>query len=105
MHGDCYEVAGKYVMDNCFMGDGDVLLVHGEVTGQGKIAGIKYGHAWVEKNGMVIDNSNGRNINVPVEFYYALGHIERTYKYNCEEMRKKILETKHWGPWDLVTEY
>jgi hypothetical protein len=105
--GDCYEAAGKYVMDHAlFPGtDGSLILVHGEVTGQGDIAGIQYGHAWVEKGGTVIDVSNGRNIKLPKAVYYAIGNIGKTYKYTSEEMREKILESGHWGPWDLKTKY
>jgi hypothetical protein len=104
--GDCYEVAGRYVMDNGMFGRGsDLVLVHGEVTGQGRISGVKYGHAWVEQGDMVIDRSNGRDLRIPKNLYYALGNISRTIKYTPEEMRKKAAEFKHWGPWDLQTEY
>jgi len=105
MRGDCYEISGRYITDHCFMGEKDLLLVHGEVTGQGAIEGILYGHAWIEKGGLVIDKSNGRDLQLPKELYYALGRIEKTFKYNCEEARKKILQYKHWGPWELITQY
>lgn len=108
MHGDCFETAGRYVMDHTFLNkeeNKNIFLVHGEVTGQGAIKGVKYGHAWVEENGMVIDNSNKRNIKIPKELYYAIGNITNTIKYTPEEARKKMLQFKHWRPWDLVTEY
>jgi len=47
MGGDCFVVSGKYMMDNCRMNN-NLRLVHGYVTGQGKIEGIRYEHGWIE---------------------------------------------------------
>lgn len=109
--GDCYEAAGKYMMDRGIIGGEDLVLVHGEVRGQGPIAGIRYGHAWIEDGETVIDVSNGRNLRMPRQIYYALGGVypdeppfePNIHIYTPEEARVKILDYKHWGPWDLVT--
>ena len=123
--GDCYEAAGKYMMGKCMTGDCNLVLVHGEVSGQGDLTGVRYGHAWVEDGGTVIDKSNGRNLTLPKVFYYSLGQIAspdmskwgtpegmndpdlftggNLHKYSWEEARAKILDSGHWGPWDLVT--
>ena len=45
--GNCYEANGKYFMDNSWT-DHTLTLVHGIVTGQGKLLGVRYGHCWVE---------------------------------------------------------
>jgi hypothetical protein len=103
--GDCYEVSGKHVLDQSMMGNKELTLVHGIVTGQGPISGIQYGHAWVEDGDTVIDLSNGRNLQSPKALYYALGNISETRRYSVEETRKKILEHKHWGPWDIRSRY
>ena len=108
--GDCYEAAGKFMMMECQLGGSDcdgLTLIHGEVMGQGQIAGITFGHAWVEKDGMVIDKSNGRDISMPAQLYYAIGQIDKidnVIEYPWEEARTKILDYGHWGPWDLETE-
>tara|TARA_Y100000034_G_scaffold119774_1_gene161892 strand:+ start:1482 stop:1916 length:435 start_codon:yes stop_codon:yes gene_type:complete len=122
--GDCFEAAGKYMMEKCQIEGCDIVLVHGEVAGQGPLRGIRYGHAWVEDSGTVIDRSNGRNLQLPKTIYYSLGQIASAdmskwgkpefgqdvfsggnlHKYTWEEARKKILDSGHWGPWDLVTE-
>ena len=107
--GNCYEAAGQYMMMECQLGGsscGDMLLVHGEVMGQGHLEGIPFGHAWVEVNGTVIDKSNGRNLELPAQFYYAIGRINEignVIKYPWSEARGKIMEYEHWGPWDLET--
>ena len=106
--GDCYEVAGRFMMDKCMLGNNDcnLVLVHGEVMGQGAIAGIPYGHAWILDGSTVIDKSNGRNLSMPMQVYYALGQIDRidnVIEYPWEEARAKILEHGTWGPWDLET--
>ena len=107
--GDCYEAAARYMMSECQFGnnDCDLILVHGEVGGQGALEGLTYGHAWVLSRGLVIDKSNGRDLEMPQPIYYAIGqinYIDNTIEYTWEEARKKILEYKHWGPWDLETE-
>ena len=105
MEGDCYEAAGEYMMRFLFGGGEDILLVHGEVTGQGPLEGLKYGHAWVEKGDTVIDLSNGRNLRMPKALYYQLGRIgSNVHKYTMAEFRRKVSRHKHWGPWDLKTE-
>ena len=73
--GDCYEVAGRYLMDESLKGNKNLILVHGEVEGQGPIAGIRYGHAWIEDGEMIVDKSGGRNIQLPKIIYYSIGNI------------------------------
>lgn len=109
--GDCYEAAGRYMMDHAVMGDRThLLLVHGEVEQQVE-PWLRYGHAWVEDGDMVIDVSNGRNIEMPKMLYYAFGQVygntppyePNIHTYTVKEFQKKVMEYKHWGPWDLVT--
>jgi len=97
--GDCYVVSGRYMMDHCFIGNENLSLVHGTVTGQRKIEGVKYDHAWIEDGDMVIDKSCGRDLHIPKPVYYAIGRIENTKRYNCQEFRQMINKYKHWGPW------
>lgn len=104
--GDCYEAAGNLIMSPKYK---DFILVHGQVTGQGAIDGVKFGHAWLEdSDGMVYDYSNGREIILPKQIYYLIGKIEDKkpllYKYTAEEARNKMAKSMHYGPWDLKTE-
>jgi hypothetical protein len=109
--GDCYEAAGNYMMRFRFgdakqKGRGEkLILVHGEVTGQGPLEGVKFGHAWVEDGNTVIDKSNGRNLRMAKKAYYALGRIgTNIHKYTQKQFARKAVETGIWGPWDLETE-
>jgi hypothetical protein len=112
--GDCYEVAGRMAilgLSKAPNGEkflGKPMVVHGEVEGQGKIKGLRYGHAWVEDDVYVYDFSNGKNLMLLKEVYYYLGKINqdkpKLYKYTFPEARKKMLETEDYGPWDLITE-
>lgn len=98
--GNCYEVAGKLIAD---MDDfPNVFLCHGLVTGQGKVKGIRFGHAWVEINNIVIDISNGKNVAMEKEMYYRIGNIKDTEvkKYSPAESKLMILKTENFGPWD-----
>lgn len=104
--GDCYESAGNYMVDRCTLDRScKLILVHAEVTGQGPIDGLKYGHAFVLDGDTVIDNANGRNLKMPKQEYYQIGGIgSNVHEYSFEDFRKNILSYKHWGPWDLETE-
>ena len=109
--GDCYEAAFKFIMDECnFTPENSkrYILVHAEVMGQGEIEGTTFGHAFVVKDrALVIDRSNGRNLEMPAFLYYAIGQIQdigNEHQYTWEEARKKALEIGTYGPWDLVTE-
>jgi len=113
--GDCYEAAGQFCMGSVFMPEpiefvGEPHLVHAEVKGQGKAEGIRFGHAWVEDDENVYDYSNGRRIVMSKVVYYAIGDIqtenpEKYQRYTFPEARAKMLKTKHYGSWDIDTEY
>ena len=92
--GDCYVVSGKYMFDNMFSNK-NLKLAHGMVTGQGKISGIKYDHAWVEDGDTVIDKSCNRDLRLPKALYYALGNIE-----NVKFIQRvlKLTEDGKFGP-------
>ena len=105
--GDCFQAAGRYFMENAILGgDKGLRLVHGEVAGQGRLAGTNFGHAWVEDGGLVIEVSNGKNLRVPKALYYALGNISEIGNwraYTPAEAQANMVRTGHWGPWDLKT--
>jgi hypothetical protein len=111
--GDCYIVAGRIAMQ-IFHKNIDFIgkpyLVHAEVTGQGAIKDIKYGHAFIEDDENVYDFSNNREIIIPKQVYYYFGKInpydEKKYqKYTFEEARKKMSLTGNYGCWDIDVEY
>lgn len=113
--GDCYYAAAQLVMGNRFkhlFGDNNITyigtpyLVHAEVRGQGKVANIRFGHAWVEDDENIYDYSNGNEFVMPKEIYYAIGDIDnqnplKYQKYTFEEARRKMVTTRHYGEWDL----
>jgi hypothetical protein len=114
-YGNCYEVAGKIALNNHLPNGenpnfiGTPYLVHGEVSGQGAIEGLRYGHAWIEDNVFVYDFSNSRELTVPKALYYQIGQIikqqPKYFKYTFEEAKNKMAETGHFGSWDLDTKY
>lgn len=102
--GDCYQANGRKITDILIKGKGPMWkLVHGIVINQADH--LPMGHCWIENNEMVLDFSNGREIEMPKMLYYALGNIVESdcIKYTAEEVRHWILETGHWGPWELET--
>ena len=116
--GDCYYVAGTIAMSEKLPKlakefeipdfQGTPYVVHSEVSGQGAISGLRYGHAWVEDDLYVYDFSNGREIVFPKQLYYSMGNVITTkpkyYKYTFKEAVDKMLETGHYGSWELKTQ-
>ena len=116
--GDCYYVAGTIAMSEKLPKlakefqipkfQGTPYVVHAEVSGQGAISGLRYGHAWVEDDLYVYDFSNGREIVFPKQLYYSMGNVITTkpkyYKYTFKEAVEKMLETGHYGSWELKTQ-
>jgi len=116
--GDCYYVAGTIAMSEKLPKlakefkipdfQGTPYVVHSEVSGQGAISGLRYGHAWVEDDLYVYDFSNGREIVFPKQLYYSMGNVvtkkPKYYKYTFKEAVDKMLETGHYGSWELKTE-
>lgn len=107
--GDCYEAAVLYVIGEGYLfgkAPRNVKIVHGEMMGQGPLRGITYGHAWVLEGGMVIDQSNGGDLWMSKAAYYSLGRIDEIgniHEYTIEQVRRKMMATEVYGPWDLVT--
>jgi hypothetical protein len=97
--GDCYRAAARFILS--LGADTDACLVHGEVSGQGKLAGRRYGHAWVEINGVVIDPSNGRAICMGRVQFYELGKIagRQVRRYCWKEVIRELGSSAHYGPW------
>jgi hypothetical protein len=101
--GDCFQAAARNMLNR---GDDDMSLVHAYVSGQGKLQGRRFLHAWNEQGDTVIDNSNGRNIRLPREIYYAIGNIDPTdsaqyRRYDRQEAVRHMARSRHYGPWDL----
>ena len=101
--GDCYQANGSYLLNQSYTGkSGGMILVHGVaiLTSDGK----PFGHCWIEKGNTVYDFSNGKNLKGSKKVYYKLGGIPvkgyKNHKYKIKDVRKKVLQTGHWGPWD-----
>jgi len=110
--GDCFVVAFRLVMDM----EG-ATLVHGEVS-HGDFPELRFTHAWIEQQvellpgvrmTLVIDRSNGRNVQIPKELYYLFGRIVdepgKLARYTRDQARRMAFETGHYGPWDLDNDF
>ena len=108
--GDCFSAAVNLLLVRNFPKDQGDLLVHALVHGRGSASGHRFPHAWVEtKEGVAMDHSEGKNIDMPKEIYYVLGNINPEEKgayetYTLAQVRKKVTQYKHYGPWDLDVE-
>ena len=109
--GDCYQTSGGIAIDGGIKGIefvGKPYVVHAEVRGQGDLMGVRFGHSWVEDDEFVYDYSNGKDLKIPKFFYYYLGDIQKVepkyYRYTFAQAKKKMLESGHFGSWELETE-
>ena len=76
-----------------------VKVVHGEVGGTGPLAGIRYGHAWLELSDDLVWDHNGGMVQRDV--YYEIGTIDpdEVDKYSIDEAVMLALEHDTTGPW------
>jgi hypothetical protein len=102
--GDCFEQSLNYMINECLFDKEKrkhVFLAHGHPT-LAVPPFIKYVHAWIEyDDDTVYDVENDSR--VPKELYYGIGKIDSSacFRYTYAEMRKKVTEHQHSGPWDL----
>mgnify|MGYP003152146658 CR=1 FL=1 len=115
--GECYDLAGNWVCENPAH-----TLVHAEVTGQGDIEGIRYGHAFAEYLGdhegkdyegegtlespihglpMMWVYDPSADARLPADLYYRLGQIDpnTVLRYSAEEALEQSALNSNWGPW------
>ncbi len=115
--GNCYQTAGDFIIGihlagkvPSWMAEGSVRLAHGEVTGQDKLEGVKFGHAWVEfqcKDGHDWALDTELDQTFPLGLYYSLARLPdpppagKLHRYNIDAAIEKLREHGHYGPWDL----
>jgi hypothetical protein len=104
--GDCYIAAFECAMA-IVIGDPDLapLVCHGTVTGQGKLEGIRFGHAWVEVPPLrlTFDTANGRNVVMATDRYLELAEASDVRRYTTAEIWTRVKAAGHYGPdWDVT---
>lgn len=102
--GNCYVVAFQYMLEH--PSQEGLLLCHGLVYGQGRMEGLRFGHAWNEIGDVVIDNSNGVYFEGSKSEYYRIGKIDPkdVRCYTAKEAFELGLKYRHYGPWDPAVE-
>ena len=106
--GDCFDVAVEVARElhgqltGWPQAQASVAVCHGIATGQGKIAGVRIAHAWVEYGGVVLDRSNGGDYVLPLDRYYAIGKINPSdvTRYSVLDALANCIRHGHYGPWD-----
>lgn len=111
--GDCYEAAFLYQLEN----PGATLVQAVCLIGSGEHEGLEHGHAWCEVEEELpsppgwdgpaltmtfcVDKSNGRDIRLPVPFYYMGGRPTQIHRYTSAEALGFALDREVYGPWEL----
>jgi len=98
--GDCYRVAASNAIDR------DLILCHGRPVYRGTDTPDpdgRFGHAWCETaDGLLaIDKSNGLDVEMLREVYYAIGNIvsDDVVRFTAEQVLDRTLTELTWGPW------
>jgi hypothetical protein len=119
--GDCFTDAFNYVFEKGIIGGNKNLqIVHAIIRPlMGPLAGVEFGHAWVEDGKNVIDTSRGNEV-MDKQTYYMLGGLlnlptfediknkmtepsvkeEKIYRYSVEDARRMAVEHEMYGPWE-----
>ena len=112
--GDCFMISANTLLDHATGWNkamilaelSELTLAHGVVSGRGPLQGVRFSHGWIEgvRDGLrwAVDLSNGKQVAVPVELYYALGHIRsnEVTHYTASEARRRLVDHAHYGPWE-----
>jgi hypothetical protein len=100
--GDCFDSAFDHIIEHGPTNK-NLKLVHSIVSGQGKLSGKRYTHAWCEDGDYVIDTSNGNNFEILKMLYYAIGNVNpnqgKYYSYN--EVLDLSTKYGNKGPWEI----
>jgi hypothetical protein len=100
--GDCFNVAFDYIIKHGSTNK-NLMLVHGFVSGQGKLSGKRYTHAWCEDGDNVIDISNGNKFEILKMIYYGIGNVNPNQGkyYTYEEAIDLSSKYGTKGPWEI----
>jgi len=91
--GQCYVEAARWQRDNP-----DWILCHGTCLGIGPIAGIWFGHAWCERDGIARDCELG--LELPALLFRSVGNATDVIEYTHIEAVERMLRFEHYGPWE-----
>jgi len=96
--GQCYEMAGRYMLDHIDDLDAtDYTLVHG-VIDQSPFGDMRIGHGWVETaDGKVFDATTQEWSEK--ESYYKTFNAVSEQRYSAREARRMIFSKENWGCW------
>jgi len=106
--GDCFKANAEKILNNCFFNKHkffeNALLCHGYVSGaKGSLAENQvFVHAWIEKDDLFLDFSNGIQIILRKNHFYEKKRIysKSVIRYTPEQVAQNILKHKHYGFWD-----
>ena len=117
--GNCFGDAFDYIFrEGVIGGKKDLILVHAIICPiMGPLAGVNFGHAWIEDGNNVIDTSRNNEV-MDKQSYYLLGGLinfptrnfnketqfstkeENIHRYSVQEAKKMVLEHEMYGPWE-----
>ena len=108
--GDCFEAAYRQAKELVTKGkdagldvEPSVRVVHAMVIGEPNtpVAGMRFSHAWVELGDIVFDTTNGRNVVMRRDQYYARGGVEvdRIHRFSWTDAMVAGIRHGHYGPW------
>jgi len=114
--GDCFTDAFEYIFqEGVLKGKNNLVIVHAIIRPlMGELAGVEFGHAWVEDGDTIIDTSRNNEQIEKQNYYLFAGLLEmptmesqqfkiKTNKiktYSVEDAKRLAVEHGYYGPWD-----
>lgn len=112
--GNCFEAAVTLADPGANLGLKNARIVQGTVMGQGKLAGVRFVHTWVEADSTTLrdedgneytfrdayDYASGNRVVMADSLYRHLGQVEDVTEYTWDEAVEQMLSKGHYGPWD-----
>ncbi|KKM60873.1 hypothetical protein LCGC14_1537360 [marine sediment metagenome] len=90
--GQCYRLAGRYVMDNR-----DAVLVH--TTLFSPTLGHRMSHAFVEITPDMVWEPVTDQVFLKGTLFPKY-EVEEDARYTADEMSRLLVTNNHWGPWE-----
>jgi hypothetical protein len=114
--GDCFTNAFQYIFqEGVLKGNNNLVITHAIIRPlMGDLAGVEFGHAWVEDGNTIIDSSRNNERIEKQDYYLFAGLLEmptmenkqfkvkedKIKRYSVEDAKRLARQHGYYGPWD-----
>ena len=101
--GNCYRAALTLATDARALGLENVTVIQGTLMGTGDLAGVRFGHSWVEADipdgtRVALDYASGNSLVMDRDAYRFLQRAQDVHEYSVAEAQN-LAANGDYGPW------